>query len=246
LVHYHQQHRALVTIALTPVADPTSYGLIETKTTGRVTRFLEKPTWDQVTTNMINAGTYVLEPDVLRYIPQATNFSFERELFPLLLQRAERLYAYPSPAYWIDIGTPEKYHQLHRDLLKNKTVHPGFPLSCEAIRGAGSRVHETAVIEGRVIIGEGCSIDKDVYLKGPLVLGPGCIIKAGARVVNSVIWRETIIEDSDFVSGSLLADHCVLKSGCRVENVIMGDRVTVMPYVVVPPQSRIASGAVIS
>lgn len=82
MINFHRERKARVTIALTPVSDPTSYGLIETDAQGRVTRFLEKPSWNQVTTNMINAGCYVLEPEVLAHIPVQVNFSFERDLFP--------------------------------------------------------------------------------------------------------------------------------------------------------------------
>ncbi|MFC1906565.1 NDP-sugar synthase [Chloroflexota bacterium] len=112
MLAFHRERKSKVTIALTPVDDPTSYGLIETDADSRVTRFLEKPTPEQVTTNMINAGTYILEPDVLKHIPPGTMFSFERELFPLLLEQGEPVYAYTSAAYWIDIGTPEKYLQI--------------------------------------------------------------------------------------------------------------------------------------
>jgi mannose-1-phosphate guanylyltransferase len=246
LVRYHDSNHALATIALTPVADPTSYGLIETHSRGRVTRFLEKPTWDQVTTNMINAGTYVLEPEVLGFIPFQTNFSFERELFPLLLKQMEPLYAYPSPAYWMDIGTPAKYQQLHRDILQGKVSHPGFILSRKTTIGAGSRLHETVVAEGPVVIGDRCSIGKNVYLEGPLVLGPDCVIEDGATIKDSVTWYGTKIEASSYVTGSLVANQCTLKNGCRLENVILGDRVTVSPYVIVPPQSNVEPGTIVA
>ena len=89
MIQLHRDRNAKVTIALTPVDDPTSYGLVETDAQSRITRFLEKPKPSEITTNMINAGTYILEADVLTHIPPQTNFSFERELFPLFLDRIQ-------------------------------------------------------------------------------------------------------------------------------------------------------------
>ena len=90
MMRYHREKKAKVTIALTPVPDPTNYGLIETTPEGRITRFLEKPKPEEVTTNMINAGTYILEPEVLDYIPKDTSWSFERKLFPSSSRGASR------------------------------------------------------------------------------------------------------------------------------------------------------------
>ena len=158
MIDFHRENRAKATIALAPVDDPTSYGLIETGTEGRVTRFLEKPGWDEVTTNMINAGTYVLEPDVLTEIPPDTVVSIERQTFPQLLAGGEPIYAYSSPAYWIDIGTPEKYLQLHRDLLNGKCRQYGTGAPDEVVVGEQSDIHPTAQIKGPVVIGANCSI----------------------------------------------------------------------------------------
>lgn len=129
MIDLHQERKAKATIALTPVDDPTSYGLIETDAEGRITRFLEKPKRSQVTTNTINAGTYTLEPEILAQMPPQTKISIEREVFPLLLEQGKPVYAYPSSAYWIDMGTPEKYFRLHRDLLSGESSQytPALP-----------------------------------------------------------------------------------------------------------------------
>ena len=121
MIEHHRERKAKATIALTPVDDPTSYGLVETGARGRISQFLEKPSRSQVTTNMINAGTYLLEPEILAQIPPQTKVSIEREVFPLLLEQGKPVYAYPSSAYWMDTGTPEKYLRLHRDLLSGKS-----------------------------------------------------------------------------------------------------------------------------
>ncbi|MDP2919537.1 MAG: NDP-sugar synthase, partial [Dehalococcoidia bacterium] len=174
MLDFHTQRRSKATIVLTPVDDPTVYGVVETDSQGRVKRFLEKPKREEVTTNMINAGTYVLEPDVMVRVPPARKFSFERELFPGLLDSGEPVYAYSSQNYWMDTGTPEKYLQLHRDLLDGRC--DGYKLDRQVIAGKDRRIHPSVRMSGRVIIGEGCVAEKDAKLNGPLVIGAQCRI----------------------------------------------------------------------
>ena len=113
----HRSRKAKATIVLTPVENPTAYGLVETAPDGAVQRFLEKPKPDEITTNNINAGIYVLEPDTFDRIPKDTPYSIERSYFPSLVERGETFVAYVYEGYWIDIGTPEKYTQVHRDIM---------------------------------------------------------------------------------------------------------------------------------
>ena len=114
VIREHTEQKATATIVLAPVENPQSYGLVETEKDGRIRRFLEKPKADEITCNTINAGTYVLEPKVLDYLPAGENYSFEYGLFPDLLKRGEAFYAHiPVRTYWIDIGTPERYLQVH-------------------------------------------------------------------------------------------------------------------------------------
>ncbi len=240
MIDFHLERKAKATIALTPVDDPTSYGLIETNTQGRVTRFLEKPSWSQVTTNMINAGTYVLEPEVLSHIPPRTSFSFERELFPLLLERGEPIYAYPSSAYWIDIGTPEKYLQLHRDLLSGKSNRFTPDPSREVIIGKQSHIHPTAQIKGPVLIGDNCTIEREVKLTGPVVLGSGCIVQSEAIIEESVIWHNVQIEQGASVKGAVIANNSHLHSNCHItDGSIIGDNVTIVSGCKLNPGSKI-------
>ena len=204
MVAFHRERKSRVTIALTRVEDPTSYGLIETNAQGMVTRFLEKPSRKQVTTDMINAGTYVLEPDVLKHIPPRTNFSFERELFPLLLENGGAVYAYASPAYWIDIGTPEKYLQLNRDLLSGASARYSCPTNEKARVGERCSIHPTVVISGPVLIGSNCTIGHGVRLIGPVVIGLGRTILKDAVVEASIIWQSSWLGEQVTVRKSIV------------------------------------------
>ena len=242
MIDYHRERKAKATIALTPVTDPTSYGLIETGAQGRVTRFLEKPKWSQVTTNMINAGTYVLEPEVLSYIPPQANFSFERGVFPLLLDQGERVYAYPYPEYWIDIGTTEDYFQLHRDLLSGKSSQYAPHLPREVVIGGQSYIHPTAQIEEPVVIGDNCSIGREVRLIGPVVIGAGCTILEDTVIEESIIWRNVRLGERVNLKNSIVADNCCLNPDSIIEDSILADNVTVASGVKLEPGSQILPG----
>ena len=247
MISFHLEKRAKATIALTPVDDPTSYGLIETDTQERVTRFLEKPSWSQVTTNMINAGTYVLEPDVLAHIPLRAKSSFERELFPLLLDHGEPIYAYPSSAYWIDIGTPQRYLQLHKDLLSGKgsADQHGFILGEEVLIEKQSHIHPTAQITGPAVIGSNCTIGRKVKLTGPIVIGPGCTILEDSVIEESVIWRNTRIGQGVNLKNSIIADNCCLNANSIIEGSVLGDNVTVVSGYKLEPDSSLWPGVTV-
>lgn len=117
ILQFHRQRQARLTLTLTRVKDPTLYGLVETDSQGKIIGFREKPSPNEVTCNTINAGIYILEPEILGHIPPGVVYSLERELFPKLLELKVPLYATTSDAYWLDIGTLEKYHQADRDIL---------------------------------------------------------------------------------------------------------------------------------
>jgi len=245
MIDYHLERKAKVTIASTPVDDPTSYGLIETNAQDRITRFLEKPSWNQVTTNMINAGTYVLEPEVLTKIPSQSNFSFERELFPMLLEQEDPIYAYPSSAYCIDMGTPEKYLQLNRDLLSGKSGQHYLATGEEVVIGEQSNIHPTAQITGPALIGNNCSIGRGVKLTGPTVIGHYCTILEDSVIEQSVIWRDAQVGPRVRLKNSIVADNCCLYDNSIIEDSVLGDNVTVISGCKLQPGSRIWPGTIV-
>ena len=239
MVNYHRERKAAATIALTPVDDPTSYGLIETDTDDRVTRFLEKPDRSEVTTNMINAGTYVLEPDVLAQIPAQTNVSIERETFPQLLAQGKPIYAYSASAYWIDVDTPERYLQLHHDLLRGKISQYALAPNKEVLIGEQSYVHPAARITAPVVVGDNCSIGRDTELKGPLVIGHGGTILEDSVIESSIIWRNIRLGPRVHLKNTIVADNCCIDSDSIVEGSILGDNVTVSKNSKLEPGSKI-------
>lgn len=246
MIDCHRAKKARVTIAVTSVDDPTAYGLIETEVAGRVTRFLEKPSPSEVTTNMINAGTYVLEPDVLALIPPRKEVSIERETFQQLLAQGKPIYAYSSPAYWLDMGTPEKYLQLHRDLLNGKCRQYALAPGEEVSIGEYSDIHPTARIKGPVVIGDHCFIGRQVKLIGPVVIGDGCTILADSVIEDSVIWRNARLGPRVRLKKAILADNCCFNAGSLCEESVLGDNVTVASGGKLAPGSRIQPGTTVA
>ena len=165
VLRLHRERRAKATIVLTPVENPPAYGLVETDADGNVRRFLEKPKPDEITCDTINAGIYVLEPETFDRIPKDTAWSIERSYFPSLVERGETFVAYTYRGYWIDIGTPEKYVQVHRDIMDGRYVAPPFAAGAGPVSMAADvRVEDGATIEG------------------PAFLDEGVVVKAGARI----------------------------------------------------------------
>jgi mannose-1-phosphate guanylyltransferase len=238
MIDFHRRKKAAVTIAVTPVDDPTAYGLIETDDEGRISRFREKPTREEVTTNTINAGIYVLEPDILAEIPPRKKVSIERETFQQLLARGEPVYAYSSTAYWLDMGTPEKYLHLNHDLLLSRALAP------IDIRESGqSWIDPSATIEAPVLIGEGCVIGPGVTVKGPAVIGPECKVEEGASIEGAVLWNNVSVGRKAIMRNCIAASRSEIHEESEVpDNCVLGDRVVVVKGSKLPQGTRIRPG----
>ena len=203
------------TIFLTPVEDPRRYGLVELREDGAVASFLEKPgEWQG--TALINAGVYVLEPEVLEMIPRGRLFSIERGVFPKLAS-AGSLYGYVDHGYWRDIGTPDSYLQAHFDILE-RTVDTSVAdalgdqylyVSPSATIAAGARVVPPCYVA------EGARVDAGARI-GPLaVLGDGAVVGEGATVVEAVVQSGVVIGAHAQVEGSILVRDSSVGAGRR-------------------------------
>jgi NDP-sugar pyrophosphorylase family protein len=219
MLQYHRQNRAFITIALTRVKDPTIYGLVETDKNGRIERFLEKPSWDEVTCNTINAGMYLFEPGVLGYIPEGVNFSVERGLFPNLLSQGIGLYGYAFNGYWLDIGTVDKFMQAHRDVMDGcvKFDLPGKKSRTGVWGGKRLKIGKNTDIEGKLVCGDDVHIDEFTQFQGNVCLGNDVSIGKGSFIGNSVVLDGTRIDEGVRIENALLG------KGCHIEaNAVLG------------------------
>src|ERR671917_402002 len=247
-IELHKASDALATITLTSVEDPTAYGLVEVDHDMVVRRFIEKPAADEVTTNLVNAGVYVLEPEVLAMIPTGQEVSIEREIFPELQARG-RMRAYVSSAYWRDIGTPRSYLAASHDVLSGAvgTEREGFeyvdvdpsvragknvkllpPLSV----AGGCELDSLATIGGRSSLGRGCRVGRGAVVEGSIMLD-GAQVEAGAVVRGSIIGRDARVGE-----GAIVRGLSVLGAGCTVgEGNVLDQGIRISPRVVLPPRS---------
>lgn len=200
LLDLHRSKEAAVTIYLRPVSDATGYGVVPLDGDGRVLEFREKPPPEIARLGgLINAGTYVLDPRVLKRVPGDTFWQFEQNLFPELLADSEPMYGYPSEAYWLDIGTPERYLQANFDVLERKldAALDGQRFDGEKTLADGTTLYGPMLLH-HAPVGPGARL-------GPLVtIGPGVRIGARARVERSVLHEGAVIGEGTVVIGSII------------------------------------------
>jgi NDP-sugar pyrophosphorylase family protein len=206
LVAFHAEREAAATIALTQVGDPSAFGVVPTRADGEVVAFVEKPPPGQAPTNWINAGTYVLEPDLVDSIPPRLTVSIERETFPRMLETPGRLYAMQSPAYWLDIGTPQKYLEAQRDVASGRLGIPvpdATEVSDDVWAQAGARIDPTAVVVGPSVVGIDARVGADARIEAS-VLGPRTSVGAGSSLLRSVLLEGAVV-----APGSRIVDEVV-------------------------------------
>jgi mannose-1-phosphate guanylyltransferase len=226
VVAHHRERRAVATIVLTPVENPSAYGLVETASDGWIQRFIEKPGPDEVTCNTINAGIYVLEPSVLKHIPKGEAYSFERGLFPTLLEHKEPVMSFVFDKYWIDIGTPQKYLEVHQDILSHKFISPRIGKSAlnRSSLPPGAVVDDKSIIDHDVVIRDGVRIENSV-------IGKNCKIDEGAHIVDSVIWSGNTIDADARISGSLIGKGCYVGRSAKLRpGVVLGDKTVLTDF----------------
>ena len=216
MLQFHKSKGAKITIALTPVDDPTRFGVVETDNQKRVTRFVEKPKRDQVTSNMINAGVYIIENQVLKRIPKGKRFMFERDVFPALLAEEEPVFGYATDAYWIDTGTPEQYLQLSRDLMFGKSSQVAFQAG-EIRIDKQSSVHPQAELTGPILVDKDCTIGNGVHLKGPVVIGQECKIRDAAIIENSILWQNVTVGEQASLKDCIVASDSYIENNACLE-----------------------------
>jgi NDP-sugar pyrophosphorylase family protein len=235
-VRLHRERGAAATIVLTPVANPSAYGLVETESDGRVRRFLEKPNPEEITCDTINAGIYVLEPATFDRIPRDVSYSIERAYFPSLIERQEAFIAYVDRGYWIDIGTPEKYVQVHHDMFDGRFAAGVFATADRS----KPIVSPEARIDDGVTLTAPCFIDAGAHLKagakiGPYtVLGRGVLVEEGADVQDTIVWPNSRIGQSAVVNGPIVGRNCHIGRNAVLEGrSVLGDKTLLTDYTVI-------------
>lgn len=227
LVAYHEERGAVATIALTPVEDPSPYGVVAVDDDGRILKFVEKPPPGTAPSNLINAGTYILEPEAIESIERGRPVSIEREILPRLAARGA-LYALDSDAYWIDTGTPARYVSAQLDVVAGLRPNVTLPECSE--RAPGVLEGPGATVQGEVrritFIGGHATIEPGALVENAII-SAAVRIGEGAVVRNSVLLRDAIVERSAKIEDSIIGPHSVVGGGAAITGCVVGANYTV-------------------
>jgi mannose-1-phosphate guanylyltransferase / phosphomannomutase len=252
LVDVHRERGAAVTIALKSVENPLEFGIVVTDDEGRIERFLEKPSWGQVFSDTINTGIYVIEPEVLRHIPENEQYDFSKQLFPLLLEMGRPLYGHVVEGYWQDVGDLTQYAQANFDALDGlvQLNIPGLQLRGNIWLGESAQVDDLDEIEAPAFIGNYSRIAPGATVGPYSVLAANVTLRERARIGRSIVDASTHVGRSALIEGAIIGRSCDIRTHVRIhEGVAIGDEVTigeesvVMPNVRIYPNKEVESGA---
>jgi mannose-1-phosphate guanylyltransferase len=237
----HEATGARATLALTPVEDPSAYGLVRLAPGNEVTEFVEKPSADQIDTNNISAGAYVLERSVLELLAPDKPASIEREVFPRLV--GDGLYGYVGEGYWMDIGTPDRYLQGTFDILEGTvTTEVAARMGDRFAAVAGDVASEGRIVPA-VLIEEGCRIGAHSQVGGRVVLERGVTVGEHTTVVRSVVLEGATIGSNCTLDGCIVGPGVRIGDGCHVDGLsVLGEGVTLGAGNIVSNGARIFPG----
>ena len=240
IIKRHREGKAVATIALTKVEDPSRYGVADLAEDDRITKFIEKPKRSEAPTNLINAGVYVLSPKIFDYLPREKKVSIERDVFTKLAEEG-KLYGHVIHDLWFDIGKPQDYLQIHRVLLKSFTDQPE------------PKVENNVRIRNPVIFDRGVSIGKGSVIGPNVVVGRNVKIEGDVHIQDSVILPYTQISQSTTVEGVIIGDsvtigkNAKISKGCILgDHVRIGDRVTLARGVSICPAKEVSENVLTS
>ncbi|MGL4621863.1 MAG: sugar phosphate nucleotidyltransferase, partial [Chroococcidiopsis sp.] len=236
-IEFHKQKKSKVTVVLTRVPNPIEFGVVITDESQRIRRFLEKPSSSEIFSDTVNTGTYILEPEVLEYLPENQESDFSKELFPLLLEKDEPMYGYIAQGYWCDVGHLDAYRESQYDALdrKVKLDYAYEERSSGIWIGQNTHIDPTANLEAPCLIGDNCRIGARVQISAGTVIGDNVTVGADANLKRPIVWNGALIGDEAHLRA------CVIARGTRVDR-----RAHVLEGAVVGSLSTVGEEALIS
>jgi len=247
-VEFHRRQGAMATLVLTHVSCPLEYGVVITGLDGAITRFLEKPGWGEVFSDTVNTGIYVLEPEVLDYVPPGQMFDFSKDLFPLLLREKKPLFGVVLPGYWCDIGNLSQYLQAHQDVLTGRvqTALAARELAPGIWAGEGVDLHPQARLEGPVLIGDGSYVGKEAVIEPYTVIGNGCLVREKASLKRSVLWNNVFVGAGARLRGAVVCSRVQVQAAAEVyEGAVIGSDSVLQERSVIKPDVKLWPGKLV-
>lgn len=240
---FHNAKGGVGTLHLITVDDPSAFGAVVHGADGAISTFVEKPPKGTSPSNDVNAGTYLLEREVLDFIPSGRNVSIERETFPAIIASGKKLCAYVTGDYWIDLGRPEHYLDAHRHIFDG-SVPLGIPFAAGAVCGPGSAQPRGTCVPP-VFIGKDAVVEEGAQVGPYVVLGDGCCVARGACVRESLLWDNVTVGANARVEHAIVASRTRIGAGAVIgARSVIGHDVTIEDGAQVPEDSRLVSEGV--
>ena len=253
-VSFHRKRKAMATIVLKPVPNPLEYGVVVVDDAGAVRRFLEKPSWGEVFSDLANTGIYILEPAVFDYFRAGEVKDWSGDVFPQLLREGEPIYGWIADGYWEDVGNHAAYMKANFDCLEGRVrvEIPGQRVGDSLWIGEEAEVSPEARVDAPAFVGEGAKIRPGAWINGPCVIGAFTTIDAGSKISNSVLWDHAYIGENCRLRGTVVNRAVTVKNGCRLEEgsvigseVVVGSGSVINANVKIWPNKEIEAGAIV-
>lgn len=229
-LNFHVEKKSLATLLLTRVTAPLQYGIVMTDKEGKITRFLEKPSWGQVFSDTINTGIYILEPEILDLIPYQQDFDFSKDLFPLMLQKEMPLYGYIADGYWKDVGNLDEYQLAQFDSLYGKVKLINNQFSENVQKGDNCIVAESTIFKGNNVLGNNVTIGENCEIKD-CVIGNNVIIGNGSKLQGCMIWDRVTVGDFSELYDDVICFDAQIGDFVNIqENVFIADNCKIGNY----------------
>ncbi|WP_456435388.1 sugar phosphate nucleotidyltransferase [Thermovibrio ammonificans] len=254
---FHEFKKSPVTITLTSVSNPLQFGIVITDKEGKILKFLEKPGWGEVFSDTINTGIYIMEPEVLDFIPENVPFDFSKDLFPLLMEKGIELFGFKAQGYWKDVGNPDAYREVHRDILQGKVKLqiPGKLVKHREgvlfLQG-DAEIPKSVKIRGTVVVGNGVEVGEGTLLENT-VIGPETEVGKRCQLRECILWDRVKVGDDSKLRNTVICSFTELGSGVTAlkgaiiaEKVKIEDNVQIAKDVVIWPEKFVESGSIVS
>ncbi|HHH72993.1 MAG TPA: mannose-1-phosphate guanyltransferase, partial [Sulfuricurvum sp.] len=259
---YHAEKKSKLTITLTSVENPLEFGVVIANEEGRIEKFLEKPSWGEVFSDTINTGIYIIEPEILSYIPKNENYDFAKDLFPLLMREGVPLMAGNAVGYWRDVGNPQSYRDVYEDILSGRVsvhmpaVQQKYPDGI-LFSDAPYELDDSIDIIGTVVLGVDVVIEKGAKLNN-VVVGDGCSIGKNSKIRNTVMWENVVLEKFAALDGCVICNDntigknltakagMILAEGCDIGQLVTVEKdVTIWPDKVIEDAWIVSSSVIL-
>ena len=254
VIAFHQERGAEATLTLYRVPNPLEYGVIITDADGKITQFLEKPSWGEVISDTVNTGIYVIDPSVLDLIERGVSTDWSKDVFPKLLESGRPLYGYVAGGNWTDVGDIGEYMRASSDVLHRRvhTEEVGRHIGGDIWVGEGVEIAADAQLYGPIFLGEEVQIKGGVVIHGPTVVRDYTIVDNRAHIDRSIIWRNNYIGEGAEIRGAIVGRQCTVKSKAVLfegvvvgDNCIIGEGAVLHANVKIWPEKEIEPGATV-